>query len=192
MLHLPRAHLIAPAELPDGTVVWEEREPELGQLLRDGDPVTGWAGDDRLTLCLNTEYRDQRDGYSGPAWEVWRRHEDGTSTIVMRKKGARIDRNVLLRLLAAHDTRHVNVIDQVAKANAANEKSLDDDFGDYVEDRADRLAWALGRDLEIPAQSGRYYPLSDDAAPSQGDSGSLPDGTGDLQEASAASSPVAS
>lgn len=152
-------YLVAPRELPDGTVVWDDHAPTIAERIRDGDPTYGWTGDPRLSLCLNTAYSDERDRYWGVAWEIWRRHEDGSSSIVMRKKGAGLDAGVLLRLLAEHDTRYVDVIGAVGRANAELERGRDAAFHDVVEDRADRLAHALARDLDVAAPDGKVYPL---------------------------------
>lgn len=162
MLDVRRDYLVAPSELPDGTVSWEEQRPSLAQRVRDGDATYGWAGDPRLSLCMNLTYVAETGDYKGPAWEVWRRHEDGTASLVMRKKGARIDDGTLLRLLAEHDTWHVDVALRLGRERQAASNAADAAFGDECEDKADRLAHALAQDLSIPAPDGKLYPLGGD------------------------------
>lgn len=159
MVHVERHYLIAACEMPDGTFSMEEQRPSLAQRVRDGDPVYGWTGDPALSLAMNTDYHDPADGYRGPCWEVWRRHEDGSSSVVMRKKGTQIDDAVLLRLLAEHDTRYHDVGQRVWSENEQLRQRRAAEFGDYCEERADRLADALARDLGEPAPDGRIYPL---------------------------------
>lgn len=143
----PNSHLVAPAQLPDGTTVWSEAGGDVGvvvQMLREYDT--------RLNLC-RSNVRD--------CWEVWRQCEDGEARRVASRPGTHVPNGPsLVAFLAAHDTQRG--YDPVADTFAYNDR-VDADraavAGERFEDKADRLAFALGRDLDEPAQSGRLYPL---------------------------------
>jgi hypothetical protein len=146
-------HLIAAREQPDGTFSLEEQRPELGKRIRDGDPTLGWFGDDRLSL------HGARDDDGGVRFEVWRRHDDGTSTVVASKRGTIGTGDSLIRLLAAHDTRGRDLAAETIALRDRVKAAQRNDFMDEVEGKADKLAWALGKDLGTPAQSGKMFRL---------------------------------
>lgn len=150
-------HLVSPRELPDGSVSWEEQRPELGARIRDGDGEFGWLGDDRLSLVLNKTYEDP---HGRPRWEVWRRHEDGSSSLVVHKVGFRINGDELIEQLALHDSRTHDVAGEVLARRVKAKRDKERRFREHSEEKADKLAWALGRDLSVPAQPGRVFPVS--------------------------------
>lgn len=151
-------HLIAPRELPDGSVSWEEEKPEIAKRIRDGDPRFHWLGDDRLSLVLNKTFADDDPQHRGlPRWEVWRRHEEGEPTLVIHCVTQRIDGDQLVLQLAAHDSRTRDLATEMLAAHHAKREQLAKDARDENEGHADKLAWALGKDLSAPAQSGRIF-----------------------------------
>lgn len=144
---IPERNLIAPRELPDGRIVWEEHT-DIGRKLREGDPLIGWDGDDSLSLILNT---------AGPRWEVWQRCPDGVARLLLWRNGTRIPGNDLLVEMMRGDTRRHDVAAETLAHNERVDAERRKQFDEQVEARADKLAWALGRDLSEPAQSGRLY-----------------------------------
>jgi len=151
-------HLLAPRVTPDGTVSWEHETPEIAKRIRDGDSTLGWLGDDRLSLHLNVAYATE-SGTGLPRWEIWRDHETVEPTLVMSRVAQRIDGDSLIRQLAAHDSRTRDMAGELIAARDMREAESRARFHDAVAEPADKLAWALGRDLDLPAQSGRVYPL---------------------------------
>lgn len=132
-----------------------EGECEIDRLLRDGDPTVGWTGDDTLSLWHNTIL---------DRWELWRRGDlDAEATLVCTAPGHRMPGKELLRALAEHDTRHVDVVARVEAANAAHAKAEHDKLMEHAGALGDKLAWALAKDLDEPAPSGKLYSLGGDA-----------------------------
>lgn len=151
-------HLVAPRTLPDGSVSWEEEKPEIAKRIREGDARLHWLGDDRLSLVLNKTFADvDAHGRGLPRWEVWRSHEQGEPTLVSSCVSQRIDGDQLIMQLAAHDSRTHDIAQDVINARNDREARLAKDHRDENEQNADKLAWALGRDLDSPAQSGRVF-----------------------------------
>lgn len=161
-LHVPpHQHLVGARALPDGSFSFEEQRPELGARIRDGDPNIGWLGDDRLTLVLNLKWPDDDPLHRNlPRWEVWRAHEQGEPTLVAHLTGQRIDGDQLLRQLAAHDSRTHDMAAELIDARDHQREQALRDARERDAGYADKLAWAVGRDLGAPAQSGRVYPTS--------------------------------
>jgi hypothetical protein len=149
-------HLILPREKPDGTISWEEEQTAIAARIRDGDAALGWLGDDRLSLHLNVAFA-REDPRGLPRWEIWRRDEDGGAAMVTSCVRLRIDGDQLIRQLAAHDSRTHDIAAEVLARNDTRVEASKAAFREANEDRADKLAWALGRDLGIPAQDGRPY-----------------------------------
>lgn len=155
-LHTP--HLIAPREKPDGTVSWEEQQPELARRIRDGDANLGWLGDERLSLHLNMTHEPDpvnAPGVTVGRWEVWRRHDDGTSSVVCHMVGDRPNADSLIRGLARNDSRTRDLAVEMIDTRAAHEAERSRRFREHAEDKADKLHWALSRDLGEPAADGR-------------------------------------
>lgn len=143
-------HLIAPRELPDGTISWEEQQPDLAVRIREGDPNIGWLGDERLSLHLSPHYFDEALGREVPRWEVWRRHEDGTSSLVCHKLGMRPDGDALIRGLARNDSLRHDIAGEMLALRAKHEAQVAAAHLEQAEDTADKLHWALSRDLSEP------------------------------------------
>lgn len=144
--------LILPRHLPDGSISYEEARPDIGQRIRDGDATLGWLGDPLLMLVCTPNF----EGGGVPRWEVWRKHPEGEPSLVASKVGT-LEADQLIRILAAHDTRVHDVVAEVAARNGTRTEASKREFRAGNEERADKLAWALGRDLGIPAQDGRPY-----------------------------------
>lgn len=155
-LAVPHSHLVAPRALPDGSVSWEADKPEIAARIRDGDAEFGWLGDDRLTLVLNKTFA-ATDPRRLPRWEVWRAHEEGEPTLVVSCVAQRIDGDQLVMQLAAHDSRTHDVAAELLAARDTRRDRIQRDAHDHNEDKADKFAWAIGRDLSMPAQAGRVY-----------------------------------
>lgn len=145
--------LILPRELPNGSVEWAAADDsqEIGRRLREGDATLGWPGDPDLTLVRNT--------VKG-RWEVWRRHEDGSASIVMQRSGDRLPGTGLICAVRDHDTRLVDVLGDIDRHNDALDAARRERARAQTEDAADKLAWALGKDLDLPAAAGKVFPLS--------------------------------
>lgn len=159
-LRSPR--LVAPNYTPDGTVSWEETQPELARRIRDGDPNLGWLGDDRLSLHLNLTWVDPDPAKAGlPRWEVWRDHETVDPTLVASHVALRVGNgDGLVAMLAAHDSRTHDIASEVIAARDERERASKARSHEEFEHKADKLAWALARDLGEPAADGRIMPLS--------------------------------
>lgn len=161
-MSLHRAHFLAPRATPDGVVSWEEHNPELAARIRDGDAALGWLGDIRLSLHLNKAYEtDPENPKPGtPRWEVWRDHEGTDPTFVASHVSFTMGNgDGLIRMLAAHDSRTHDIASEVLAARDRRDASKRAEFGEISNDKADKLAWALGRDLSLPAQDGKVFPL---------------------------------
>jgi hypothetical protein len=144
--------LILPRHLPDGSISYEEARPDIGERIRDGDATLGWLGDPLLTLVCTPTF----ESGGVPRWEVWRKHPEGEPSLVASKVGT-LEADQLIRMLAAHDTRTHDVVGELLARNDARTEASKAAFREGNEERADKLAWALGRDLGIPAQDGRPY-----------------------------------
>jgi hypothetical protein len=149
-------NLVYPGELPDGSVQWVEHT-NIGEKLIKGDPTLGWDGDPSLSLVLNVQHVND-DGTTG-RWEVWQRLADGTALLILARDGTRMPGPELIRQMVELDTRRVDVAEVVAKHNAKVDADRQKDFEARLDDVGDKLAFALGRDLGVPAQSGRPYPV---------------------------------
>jgi hypothetical protein len=148
--------LLLARQLPNGAFEWRENV-DINRRLREGDATLGWTGDESLSLVMNLAWTDPADGVTKGRVEVWQRLSDTEQRILIWRRGTRVAGDELIRELVAHDTRYHDVGAEVLAHNAAVEKQRDDEFGEFVEDNADRLAWALGKDLGEPAQDGRPY-----------------------------------
>lgn len=144
---LEQAHLIAPNRLPDGSVVWNDTGGDVGvvvTMLREYD--------ERLHLVRNN---------TAGQWEVWRQCEDETPRRICSRKGVHVpDGPRLINFIAKHDTRRGwDPIAGLDAELAAEQAEKDRRFDEHAEDKADKLAFALGKDLGEPAQDGRLYTL---------------------------------
>ena len=144
------ADLLRPRETPDG-VVTMDGEADIDRWLREGLPTLGWDGDPTLSLWHNV--------ISGK-WEVWRRGDlDGQATLVCVRDGEKVPGQELIRQLVKMDTRKRDVVGELERHNEQVRKAQQAEFSARVEDAADRLGWALGKDLALPAPDGKLYSL---------------------------------
>jgi hypothetical protein len=113
------------------------------------------AYDPRVSLVRNNELE---------RWELWRQCEDGVPRRVGHRDGTRVPHGAtLVKHLAEHDTqRGYDPIKAVDEHNARVDAERDRVFEEHAEDTGDRLAFALGRDLGEPMQSGRFVRLGGD------------------------------
>lgn len=127
-----------PQLMPDGsTIIYDG---DVAKALTKGDPTKGWEGDERLALTWNG--KDQRI-------ELWRCEEDGEYRLVLRgKPGKRIVDQGLIDFLVAHDTRRgYNPYAEAMAGNLANEKRIADERDGAIGEVADKLHWALMKDI---------------------------------------------
>lgn len=144
------APLVVPRRLANGRVVFADAEAEISDRLRNGDPTLGWEGDPALKLVRNIE---------AGRWEVWRTAPDRTDVLVCTRAGDRFPgRDLIAALVKADSRRHDRIAQIEAKlaAEVAEAQREDDEWSTHV---ADKFAFALGRDLGMPAQHGRPYAL---------------------------------
>lgn len=144
--------LVQARELPDGSYEIVDDAPAIGRL-RKGDATLGWAGDEHLSLVVNTvEHR----------WEVWELCSDGVNRLAMHcpvKRGQGVPIVTLIRQIVKHDTRHVDVVGEVEAADVKRRAAADARFREQTGEAGDKLAHALAKDLDIPAPSGKVFPL---------------------------------
>lgn len=144
--------LVQARELPDGSYEIVDDRDAIDRL-RKGDATLGWAGDENMSFICNTTLN---------RWEVWYRGSDGVNRQCMHcpvKPGAGLPIVSLIRAIVAHDTRHIDVVGEVEAADVKRKAALDARFLEQTGEAGDKLAHALGRDLDIPAQDGRIFPF---------------------------------
>lgn len=147
-------HLVAARFTPDGTIALDHEQRDVSARIRDGDPTLDWLGDDRLSLHVTPNF----EGSGVPRFEVWRDHEGTAPTLVMHRVCQSLGTgDGLIRQLAAHDTRVHDMTAEILGARDAREAAERARFAEFAEGTADKIAFALGRDLSAPAQSGRVY-----------------------------------
>lgn len=141
--------ILSPRQLPDGRVEWVENQ-DVGRWLRDGYSPYGWEGDPRLSLVRNI-----------PAgrWEVWRANEDGTQTSVWHRVGDEYPGLEVISDLQSTDSRRIDALVAVEAHNAKIEADRDAKIRENLGDGPDRLAWALAKDLDLPAPDGKLYSM---------------------------------
>lgn len=124
--------------------------------LRTGDPTIGWLGDDRLGVY-----------FANDRLEIKRLCEDGSLQVIMRSKpGVRMLGTETLKFLAAHDGRGAghDVVERVLAQNLRVEAEQDARFKEFCDESADRLEFALMKDIGRTEGSGlskRLYTVSD-------------------------------
>lgn len=139
---MSEAKIVLPELLADGTSLL--RDSDFDRRLHDGDASLGWAGDPRLGVYLE----DDRV-------VLMRLCEDGELRPIMRSKPGhrRLDTDAL-RFLAEHDSQSRRAFDGGKEVIAHNERILAARQAQAEaarEEAADRLHWALRRDM------GQHY-----------------------------------
>jgi hypothetical protein len=134
-----------PVLLNDGSTLLMDHD--FAARLREGDASVGWVGDDRLGVY----FADGR-------LEIRRLDESGELVVVMRSKpGVRMLGTETLRVLAEHDSRsrrQYNVVEDVIAHNERLEAGHKAAAREKYDEVADRLHWALLKDLGATEGSG--------------------------------------
>lgn len=137
----PRENTAAGIDHPEwvgGRRLWID--PEIKALvdkLHFGDPTIGWEGDERLAL-----YRE------GQSWLLMRLEHDGEYRPICKSRpGLALDERLIMRLVEHDSHRGANPIDKVDAVNAAVDKERDYQGTQKVHSAAEKLQWALRRDL---------------------------------------------
>src|SRR5688572_28655510 len=136
--------LSLPTLLADGSTLMVDHD--FITRLHTGDPTIGWLGDERLGV------------YATPSGiEIRRLCEDGEiRTICRSKPGVRYLNTDTLRYLAAHDGRGAghDVVERVIAQNMAVEAEQDAKFKEFCDVTADRMEFAMMKDLGRTEGSG--------------------------------------
>ena len=113
---------------------------DIATRVRDGDPVIGWRGDAGMDTYLFGEHR---------RCEVWAFDAHGTRYCAASVNvGVPGWQHQLLRKLRDGDWhRGPTVFDEIDRRNDARERSRDAAAAAAGEERAEKLAWALKRDI---------------------------------------------
>lgn len=111
--------------------------------LTDGEPTLGWEGDPRLQMYVNPK---------DDVWVLMRFENDGQYRVVtVSPVGQTLNNeevNKLILRLVAHDTRRGFDPKAATDAhNAQQDKSEVDQLSEYNAQKADKLAWAIRKDL---------------------------------------------
>lgn len=117
---------------------------ELADKIQNGDPVTGWDGDPRLTLA---RYLDPQTG--DERWELWRLEHDGQYRLTARLPGHRDPSGILRELVERDARRGYDLKAAVDRHNAKVQAAADAASADRSMAAAERLVWALKKDGAI-------------------------------------------
>lgn len=112
---------------------------DIAQRVQKGDATLGWEGDPRMHVSYVPA--TQR-------WEVWRLGEDGRDRLVKTWHPSQWDQRVL-RFLAEHDSRHVDVVARMDKENEKLEREREEKFTQAVAEAAEYARHASER-LYLP------------------------------------------
>lgn len=137
----PRDH----AETLGGAAVLTDRTAmdDLVRRLHDGDPAKGWAGDPRMAVAFNK--RTQQ-------WELWRRESDEQYRRILRSKpGMPFPKNLIEHLVSIDTQKGYNVVDDLARKEAAKTAADDYKFSQAMRPKIEKLAWALRKDDRVGA-----------------------------------------
>lgn len=145
-----------PVVLPDGSTLLQDHD--FLTRLKQGDPSIGWLGDDRLGVYFEAD-----------CLTIKRLCEDGVvRTICRSKPGVRYLNTDTLKFLAAHDGRGAghDVVDRLIAQNDRVRAEQDAKFKEFCDETADRLEFALMKDLGTHEGSGlRHRQLTLPEAP---------------------------
>lgn len=122
--------------LPDGTrVAVEGHVLDTLRLLREGDGILGWEGDPNIQILV-----DLATG----TYDVWTLDAAGEPYLALSRPYA--DHRLVQDILNA-DTRRRDVAGSVLELNKARERAAQAEFSERVEEAADKLQFALRKDL---------------------------------------------
>lgn len=144
---------------PQGETGWLHAGAELlDTQLRDGDGM-GWPGDPRLDLRVGVvQATIQGKRRTGRRYEVWRRNEDGTETIVGHWRLEEFDRILFDMMRARMDTPgFVPVEERIDAHNAEIEDRIDREAKDSLGEMMEHAA-KLQHDTENPRNVFRGIP----------------------------------
>lgn len=133
---------LVPRQLPDGTMVWEERGKarDVIAALR--------AYDERCSLVRNFE---------DATWEIWRKNEDGTQGRVGVWRQEYLPEPLqVVASLHAHDTRRgYDPIAALARKESERQLSIDATLTEIAEASADRVHYELVDEISAHAPAAR-------------------------------------
>lgn len=138
-----------PTFLPDGSVLM--RDHDFLDRLKNGDASVGWLGDDRLGVYFDAD-----------CLVIRRLCEDGVLRDICRSKpGVRYLNSDTLKFLAAHDGRGAgkDIVERVLAQNDAVRREQDKKLREFTDEAADRMEFALMRDLGTHEGSGLRHRL---------------------------------
>lgn len=111
---------------------------DIQRKLKEGDPLIGWEGDERLYVAP----REGADGYV-----VGRLCEDGVKRIIcVSKPPHRLDQELLIQL-REHDTRHVDVLKRINDHNVRVQKEHGERATSRVSEAMERVVYGLKKDV---------------------------------------------
>jgi hypothetical protein len=133
-----------PTFLPDGSTLLQDHD--FVTRLKAGDPTIGWLGDERLGVYFDAD-----------CLVIRRLCEDGELRDICRSKpGVRYLNTETLKFLAAHDGRGAghDVVERVIAQNQAVEAEQDAKFKEFCDETADRMEFAMMKDIGRTEGSG--------------------------------------
>ncbi len=129
------------ARLPDGRILVSDHDVyDVERRLQEGDPTYGWPGDPNLFLAIDPQPRP-------PRWEVHRLCDDGQVRRICVWKGEGAPDGQLIAHIAAHDTRTRDVFGNLEREETLRERLEESDADAHREEVADKLRFALRKDL---------------------------------------------
>ena len=112
---------------------------DLLDRLHNGDATLGWEGDPRLCLAFNRET---------DRWEMWRFEHDSQYRLVgVSKTGCGFPPDTIQNLVSKDGRRGYDVVKDVERHNQMTTALADSKFGQATSAGAEKLAWALQKDL---------------------------------------------
>lgn len=136
--------------LPGCRFVADDEVRQLPRRVKDGDATLGWEGDDRLRVFVNERTAE---------FEAWAPLEDRSDFYLAARSSTP---EGLVRQLARNDNRRHDRLSEIVKANERAAASAKRDYDDAFDDAADKLQFALRRDLgqHYGGLTRRLYPIS--------------------------------
>lgn len=120
--------------------LWLDPETEaFVDVLNNGHPALGWAGDPQLGLFR----------LPGQRWEIARLENGRYQTFCISKPGAKLDWSVIIQL-QEHDLQRQTaqqLFDAVEKENTRRQKDKDDKAANSIGDALMRAYWHAGKQV---------------------------------------------
>lgn len=114
---------------------------DLADRIKNGDPVSGWEGDPRLTLALYTDPKNPIN----QTYELWRQEGEGYS-LVAKLRGGLDPYTILPELVKRDQRRGLDIREAVDRHNAKVQAAKDAASSERSFDAAERIVWALRKD----------------------------------------------